>query len=105
MKIFVFENDSDFESYCLNSGYEMKTSEVSGTPYFDLAFSDMYLDDIRNGNMFCISDPNSLVTKRKSVTRGVVSKKVENLLDLTEEELPIYHKDAEIVKYTQPNNI
>lgn len=105
MKIIVFDNDNDFEFYCLKPKYEINQSEVSGTLYYDLAFTDTYLNDVRDGVMFCIDDPKSKVVKRGCVTRGVVSKKVDNLLDETAEDLEIMYPNAEIERYTLRNNI
>lgn len=105
MKIIVFDNDNDFEFYCLKPKYEINQSEVSGTLYYDLAFTDTYLKDVRDGVMFCIDDPKSKVVKRGCVTRGVVSKKVDNMLDETAEDLKIMYPNAEIERYTLRNNI
>lgn len=104
MKIIVFDNDSDFEFYCLKPKYEINQSEISGTLYYDLAFTDTYIKDVKDGVMFCIDDPKSKVVKRGCVTRGVVSKRVDNLLDVEAEDIPILYRNAEIERYTLRNN-
>lgn len=76
MKIIEFENDKEFEDYVVD-----KNIITYPKGYYDWEFTDMYLDDIDNGVMFCINDANSKVNKRKSVTYKLITKNVSNLID------------------------
>lgn len=104
MKIIVFDNDKDFEFYCLKPKYEINQSKISGTLYYDLGFTDTYISDVDAGVMFCIDDPKSKIMKRGCVTRGIVSKKIENLLKIEAKNIPLVYRNAEIERYTLRNN-
>lgn len=101
MKIIIFKNDDDFEAFCLKPNYDLMKDEETGMPYYNTAFNDLYLDEVKNGTLFCIDDQNSNIRKRNSVTKGVVSKRVENVIDLDRDDLPYVYKNAEIVDWTE----
>lgn len=81
MKIIVFENDEEFEMFAMKPNLVVKTSEKSGTLYYDIELSDEYFEAVNEGTLFYIKDRNSKVKKRKVVKQRLASKPVQNIIE------------------------
>lgn len=99
MKIIVFDTDNDFELYALKPDYGIYKSEISGMYYYDADFTDQYQKDLEDGVCYCIDCPESKVRKRKCVSKGAISKDVENILDCLFSEIKDNYPKAEIINY------
>ena len=104
MKIIIFDNDEAFEQFALKPDYVLRTSAKSDMTYYDIEFSDEYLDAIKGDTHFYFSDRNSKVRKRGVVQRGVLSKRVENIINACYRDIEILRKlyppqRAEIINY------
>lgn len=107
MKIKVFENDKDFESYVFKPNYVIKQSEISDRYYYDTEFTSLYEEDLENDVKFHIKSKDSAVRRRGCVTKGVISKKVDNILDYYEMDLYLRMcpEDVEIIDFSRaPEN-
>ena len=69
-KKVYFESDAEFEEFCIAPYATIERSE-SGTLYVKGDYSDMYKKCIEDGKMFVIKDKDSVVYKRKCVTKRV----------------------------------
>ena len=65
-----FESDAEFEDFCIAPYATIERSE-SGTLYVKGDYSDMYKKCIADGKTFVIKDEDSVVCKRKCVTKRV----------------------------------
>jgi hypothetical protein len=74
-----FESDDEFLKWALNPEIKLKDSDVSGMTYFDIDFTDDYMSALKAGKHFVIMDDDSKICRRKAVTLGTVSKKVQNI--------------------------
>lgn len=77
--LIQFDDDQEFTDWALKPIYEVITSE-SGTACYDIPYTSMYLNAVEKGYDFEILQPNSVVTKRKAVSRGIITKPVQNLI-------------------------
>ena len=76
--IRYFENDDDFYNYCVDPRIvPMKSDE--GFYYTTFNFTPQYLSDVDNGVVFIIKDVNSKIFKHKTVSVGLMNKRVQNL--------------------------
>jgi hypothetical protein len=105
MKIIVFDNDEDFESYVLQPEYCIKQSNISGGYYYDADFTDCYKNDLTEGVKYCIDCKDSKIRKRGYVTKGAISKRVNNILNYTMDGIVKIYLNAEIINYKKPENI
>lgn len=75
-----FESDDEFIDFVLCQNPVVASTE-SGIHYYDYPFTQEYEDAISAGKEFSILDYNSKVTKRGCVYRGIITKRVQNLVD------------------------
>lgn len=65
-----FKNDDEFAVFCV-APYAVVKESPQGTMYYEGEYSQAYIDAIKEGKYFVIEDENSLVFKRKCVTKRV----------------------------------
>jgi len=65
-----FKTDDEFIDFCV-APYAVVKESPQGTLYYEGEYSQAYLDAIKEGKHFVIEDENSLVFKRKCVTKRV----------------------------------
>ena len=79
-KIITFNCDDDFSTFAIGNCYSIKNSEKNqNMKYFDIDYTDEYLNYLKDGYMFIIRG-KSLVAKRQAVSFGVITKDVENVI-------------------------
>lgn len=66
--------------FAMKPNLVVKTSEKSGTLYYDIELSDEYFEAVNEGTLFYIKDRNSKVKKRKVVQQRLASRCVENII-------------------------
>lgn len=74
--VVYFESDDDFTDFCVKP-YALIVASKNGRPKVEGYYTDEYLDCLEQGKIFIIKDENSLIEKRKMVTKRVPIK-VEN---------------------------
>ena len=67
-------------------GVEIKKDENTGLFYHDYPFSENYISSLEEDKCFIIKDPNSLIVKRGCVCKGLITKPVENLYMICDNE-------------------
>lgn len=85
-KLMFFENDDEFLNFCLSPDLEIKKDENTGLFYHDYPFSENYISSLEEDKCFIIKDPNSLIVKRGCVCKGLITKPVENLYMICDNE-------------------
>lgn len=80
--VMIFSSDDEFINFCLCSDPIMSTKEINGKEYvmYDYGFTNNYNYALANNIMFRIDDENSKVMKRGAVNRGIITKKISNLI-------------------------
>lgn len=68
--VIFFESDDEFTDFCVAPYAIVKTNE-SGNPYWAGEYSEMYKKYLQQGMIFKIKDEDSVVYKRKCVTKRV----------------------------------
>lgn len=78
-KIIEFNNDDEFTNWALAPSYTTIVNDL-GNRCFDVLYTDAYLNAVKEDYIFDIKDEDSLIVKRGCVSRGIITKPVENLL-------------------------
>jgi len=78
-KVMVFDTDDEITNYFLSSQPTVYFDDKLKMGFYDYDLNDMYADAIKNGFTFRVLEPNSKVMKRKCLTRGLISKPIDNL--------------------------
>ena len=77
--VMYFNNDDDFVQFCVKPEFVAKKSNKSDGAYFDIDYTDEYLDAVKRNVVFIIRDEDSVITKRGFINIGAVSKKISNV--------------------------
>jgi len=81
--IKFFDSDDDFYVFCVTPQLDVHShTNIYGdtTYYTDFEFTNGYNDDIDNGIMFMIKNPNSSIQKRGCVSYRGHAKRIKNLI-------------------------
>ena len=103
-KFMIFDNDEDFESFALKPDYVIKESEISGMPYYDAEFTDVFNSALEDKFIFCIADEKSKIRKRETIQKGAIMLDVSNIFThLEADEIKEWYPNAEIIDYRRHN--
>lgn len=76
-KIYVFDDDDELTTFCIDPNPVIKTHKKLGIKYFDYEMTPCYMDAIKNGYTFAVRDPKSRAVKNGHLSIGSITNKIE----------------------------